>query len=131
LLEKYPGKIKIVFKNFPLSSHKFAYKAAAAALAAERQGKFNIFHDTLFKNYNRLSDDKIQEIAESLDLDMAQFNKETKDAAILMLITRDRTEGDQIGIRAVPTLFVNGKIFQRGNNLNQMIEDELKASMRP
>ena len=127
MLEKYPGKIKIVFKNFPLSSHKYAYKAAAAALAAERQGKFEKFHEALFKNYNKMSDDKIQEIAESLDLDMAQFNKDTKSAAVLMLISRDRTEGDQIGIRSVPTLFVNGKLFQRGRNLHQMIENELKS----
>lgn len=126
MLEKYPGKIKIVFKNFPLSSHKYAYEAAAAALAADRQGKFEQFHDMLFKNYNKMSDDKIQEIAESLDLDMTQFNKDTKAAAVLMLISRDRTEGDQIGIRSVPTLFVNGKLFQRGRNLHQMIENELE-----
>lgn len=123
MLEKYPGKIKIFFKNFPLSSHKFAQQAALAALAAERQGKFEKFHFTLFQNYAKLSDDKIQEIANSLGLNMEQFNKDVQDPAIARVIARDRTEGEQMLIRAVPSLFVNGRFFSRGSNLDQMIQD--------
>jgi protein-disulfide isomerase len=126
LLEKYPGKIKIFFKNFPISAHKFAQQAAVAALAADRQGKFEKFHFTLFENYNKLSEDKIQEIGKSLGLDMERFNKDVKDPAISRLIDRDRAEGEQIGIRAVPSLFINGKFFSRTSNLYQMIEDEIK-----
>jgi hypothetical protein len=49
VLEKYPKKVKLVFKNFPLRNHKFSMKVAAAALAAGRQGKFWEFHDLLYK----------------------------------------------------------------------------------
>ena len=68
VLEKYPQDVKLVFKNFPLRNHKFAEKAAIAALAAGEQGKFWEFHDLLFKNYNKLSDQKIQEIAQAVGI---------------------------------------------------------------
>ena len=68
LLKKYPDQIKLVFKNFPIRSHKYAVKAAAAALAAAREDKFWEFHDKLFENYNRLNDQKISEIAGQLGL---------------------------------------------------------------
>jgi len=56
VLEKNPKTVKVVFKNFPLRKHRFAAKAAAAALVAGRQEKFWEFHDELFKNYGQLSD---------------------------------------------------------------------------
>ena len=59
VLEKNPDKVKLVFKNFPLRNHKFAMPAATAALAAEKQGKFWEFHDLLFKDYNRLNEQKV------------------------------------------------------------------------
>ncbi|MCJ7682656.1 MAG: thioredoxin domain-containing protein, partial [Desulfobacteraceae bacterium] len=68
MLKKYPESVRIVFKNYPLKNHKFAAKAATAALSAGRQGKFWEFHDELFKNYRQLSDKKLNEIARKLDL---------------------------------------------------------------
>jgi len=68
VLEKYPQQVKLAFKNFPLPSHRFATKAAIAALAANAQGKFWEFHDALFKNYTSLDDAKIQQIARNSGL---------------------------------------------------------------
>ena len=76
VLEKYPAEVKYVFKNFPLSSHKFARPAAVAALAAGRQGKFWQFHDKLYQNYNRIDQQKIQDISLELGLDTVQFEKD-------------------------------------------------------
>ena len=109
VLEKYPGEVKIVFKNFPLNSHKFAKKAATAALAAESQGKFWEFHDLLFKNYNRLNDKKIRDIALELGLDMVKFDKKMKDPLIQERISRDLRDGNSADVRGTPTVFVNGK----------------------
>ncbi|APG27157.1 hypothetical protein A7E78_04485 [Syntrophotalea acetylenivorans] len=64
VLETYPGKVKLVFKNFPLGMHKNSRAAATAALAAERQGKFWPLYDLLFENYNKLNPQKIHELAE-------------------------------------------------------------------
>ena len=109
VLEKYPDNVKIVFKNFPLRNHKFARKAATAALAAESQGKFWEYHDLLFKNYNKLNDQKINEIALVLGLDQTEFQKKIKDPKIAAMISQDVQEGAQAGVRGTPTVFINGR----------------------
>jgi len=108
VLEKYPHDVKVVFKNFPLSSHNFAMKAAVAAMAVESQGKFWEFHDLLFKNYNRLNDQKIQEIALAVGLNQEEFEKKKNDPAIIRQINQDLFEGQQAGVRGTPTVFING-----------------------
>ncbi len=109
VLEKYPDDVKIVYKNFPLRNHKFAIKAATAALAAESQGKFWEFHDLLFKNYNKLNDQKIREIALELSLDQTEFEKKMKDPKITAMIRQDVREGAQAGVRGTPSIFINGR----------------------
>jgi protein-disulfide isomerase len=108
VLEQYPGKVKLVFKNFPLRNHEFSAQSALAALAAEGQGKFWEFHDLLYKNYSSINKEKIQEIALSLELDMEKFNKDIKDPALRAKVTRDLRDGAQAGVRSTPTVFVNG-----------------------
>ena len=109
VLEKYQGKVKVVFKNFPLRNHKFAMKAAIAALAAESEGKFWEFHDELYKNYNKLSDQKIREIALGLGFDQAEFEKKMNDPRITAMIRQDLQDGAQAGVRGTPTIFINGR----------------------
>jgi protein-disulfide isomerase len=109
VLEKNPKTVKIVFKNFPIRSHKFAVQAALAALAAGRQKKFWEFHDELFNNYNRLKEEKVQEIAAKLKLNKAQFEKDRKDPLLLEQIRQDVNEGVRAGVRGVPAVFVNGR----------------------
>ena len=128
LLKTYPGKVKLVFKNFPIRSHKYAVKAAVAALAAERQEKFWEFHDTLFKNYNRLNDQKIQEIVGLLGLDETKFKEQQKNPAITERIRQDYEEGIRLGVRGTPTLFINGKkLRDRGTkSMEAVVEKELQ-----
>ena len=84
-------------------------KAATAALAAESQGKFWEFHDLLFKNYNKLNDKKIREIALELGLDQTEFKKKMKDPKITAIIRQDVREGAHAGVRGTPTIFINGR----------------------
>ena len=83
-------------------------KAAVAALAAGSQGKFWEFHDLLFKNYNRLSDQKIQEIAQTVGLNMEEFEKKMNDPAVKQKVNQDFSDGRQAGVRGTPTVFING-----------------------
>ena len=101
--------MKLVFKNFPLRNHKFAWPAAIAALAANKQGKFWELHDQLYENYNRLSDQKIREIAQQVGLDMEKFDKDLKDPKLKAIVERDFQEGARAGVRGIPTIFVNGR----------------------
>ena len=128
MLDKYPEKVKLVFKNFPLPNHVFAKQAAAAALAANAQAKFREFHNKLFQNYRTLSNAKIQEIAKELGLDIERFNRDTSAPEVQKLIIRDLQDARQAGVRGAPTVFVNGKLAKNWSlqGLQQMIEDELK-----
>jgi protein-disulfide isomerase len=108
VLEKYPQEVKIAFKNFPLRNHKFAMKAAVAALAAESQGKFWEFHDLLFKNYNQLNDQKIQEIALAIGLNQAEYEKKKNDPATSRKVQQDFSDGQRAGVRGTPTVFIDG-----------------------
>ena len=132
MLNKYPNEVKLVIKHFPLRNHKFARKAATAALAANEQGKFWEFHHKLFENYKVLNDSKIQDIAKKLGLDMEKFNKDMNSPVIAKLINRDLRNGRQVGVRGTPTIFVNGKISKKRDlsGFSDMIEAELKRKGR-
>jgi protein-disulfide isomerase len=108
VLEKYPHDVKVAFKNFPLQNHKFAFKAAVAALAAESQGKFWEFHDLLFKNYNQINDQKIQEIALAVGLNQEEYEKKKNDPAITRKVQQDLSDGQRAGVSGTPTVFING-----------------------
>ncbi len=124
----FSDEVKLVVKNYPLNNHKFARKAAQAALAAKVQGKFWEYHHKLFQNYNSINDGKIQDIAKELNLDMEKFNKDMNSKEVQYIINRDVQNGRRIGVRGTPTVYINGK---RLNNrkipgFTKMIEAELK-----
>jgi protein-disulfide isomerase len=129
VLERYPKDVKFVFKNFPLNSHRFAMKAAAAALAAGSQGKFWEFHDRLFENYNRINDQKIREIALSLNLDEVELEKKMTDPEIQKRIRQDIFDGRQAGVNSTPSVFINGKLLRNRSlaGFQAAIEKELQV----
>jgi len=126
VLEKYPNDVKLVVKHFPLDIHQYAKKAAIAALAAGKQGKFWEVHEKLFASQNDLSDTKVETIAGELSLNMEQFNKDLKDPVIASLIDRDMNNGLKVNVKGTPTIFVNGKMLNQRSLLQQTIEAELK-----
>lgn len=127
VLEDNPGKVKIVFKQFPLARHNMARKAAAASLAANKQGKYWEYHDALIENDRSLSDAKLQEIAQDLGLDMDKFNKDMADPSIQKAIIDDVLDGQEAGVRGTPTVFINGKRLKSRtrDSFQQMIDAEL------
>jgi protein-disulfide isomerase len=134
LLEKFPLQVKLVFKSFPLRKHKYAKKAAVAAFAARRQGKFWEYHDLLFENIDTLSDQKFLEIARELGLDLERFEKDINDLKIVARINQDIRLGAHMGVRGTPTVFINGKV-SRARTLEALqaaVESALeKARKRP
>jgi protein-disulfide isomerase len=125
--------MKLVFKNFPLRNHKFARPAAIAALAANKQGKFWELHDQLYKNYNKLSEQKIREIAQQVNLDMEKFDKDMKDPELQAIVQRDFQEGAVAGVRGIPTIFVNGRLLRNRSlqGFEAEIEKELARERKP
>lgn len=128
VLEKYPDQVKVVFKNFPLRNHKYARKAAAAALAANNQGKFWKFNEELLKNGTQLNDQKVLAIARELGLNEEKFQTDWKDPKRAGEINKDVQDGIKAGVRGTPTIFVNGKLVKQRTleQFGTMIEKELK-----
>jgi protein-disulfide isomerase len=130
VLAAYPKQVKVVFKHFPLSMHKFAQSAALASIAARNQGKFWPLHDQLFANYNKLDDAKIRELAESVGLDMARFDQDMANPALPREILGDIQLGTKAGVRGTPAAYINGKQLKDRSfkGFKTMIDAELKKA---
>lgn len=128
ILERYPDHVKLVVKQFPLRNHPHAVAAAKAALAAHRQGRFWELHGKLFERYKELNETKIKELAEFVGLDMAKFDQDIKDPALVEMINRDVRNGLQVQVKGTPTVFVNGKLVRRADlkGIMDMVESELR-----
>lgn len=128
--EKYPDQVRIVFKNYPLKTHQFAVLAAAAAMAAERQGAFWRFHDRLFENGASINHEKIQSISRELDLDQEKFMRDLRDPDIMRQIRLDVEDAQKAGVVGVPAVFVNGRAA-RDRSLNgivSIVEEEIRRA---
>jgi protein-disulfide isomerase len=108
---KYEGKIKVVFKSYPLPFHQQAKSASVAAYAAGKQGKFWEMHDLLFANQGRLKEEGAlyTELAKQLGLNMDKFAKDSADPALAAQVDAEMAEGSKVGVQGTPTFFINGK----------------------
>ena len=97
------------------------------ATAAKNQGKFWEFHQALLKNYNALNDEKILSIARDLKLDMARYASDSKSPGSRALILEDISDGQRIGVRGTPSVYVNGKSVKsrRLGDLLRIVSEEL------
>jgi protein-disulfide isomerase len=128
VLETYPETVKVVFKHFPLRSHKFAFKAAQATVAADKQGRFWAFHDKLFENYKAINESMIRKTAQDLGLDMAQFDEGMKNPETTALIRKDVSDGQAAGVGGTPAVFINGRRLKNRSpaGFKASIDAELK-----
>jgi len=129
VLKAYPNDVKLVFKQFPLDIHSQAALAAAAALAAHRQGKFWPLHDAMFADRTHLSRKTILAMAGAAGLDTKRFEQDWDSAAIKQAVAREQAEGDKAGVDATPTVFIDGQKYNGELDLDAIrpiIEAELK-----
>lgn len=130
IMKAYPTQVKLVFKQFPLvESHPEAAVSAAAALAANRQGKFWQMHDAMFANHGSLSRKAIMGWAAGLGMDMKRFTADLDSQAIKQAVMRDMEDGNKIGVDATPTIFIDGQKYNGAlalDAIKPVIEAELK-----
>jgi len=112
LVAKYPEQVSVTFKQFPLSFHKQAFKAAEASLAAGAQGKFWEMHDILFANMKALHEDKLMVYATQLGLDMDTFKADLTGGKYAAQVRAEMAEGSKVGVRGTPSIYVNGRKWQ-------------------
>lgn len=109
LRKHYGDRVRVVFRNFPLSFHARARPAARAAMAAHRQGKFWEYHDLLFAHQEALTREDFVGHARKLSLDVAAFEKALDDPAIEAMVAADVALGETVGVPGTPTLFADGE----------------------
>lgn len=129
IMQMYPGKIKIVYKSFPLNSHRYSWKAATAAVAAYEKGKFWEFYKMLFDNYSQINDAKLLEIRKFFGFDTPEFETLMNSVKIRTRVAEDREEGRKLGVDGTPTVFINGKRLKnkRPEGFKEAIDAELKS----
>jgi len=111
LLERFAGRVRVVFRHFPLEEvHPHALAAAEAAECAGGQGKFWEMHDLLFANQDHLKTNQLHSYAERLQLDMARYTSEMDDEVYRQRIREQMDGARRSGVRATPTFFVNGRL---------------------
>ena len=106
--KSYNGKVRWVFKHYPLDFHPDAPLAHRAALAAGEQGKFWEMHDAIFLNQRAIKRDDLIRTAGTLGLEMTRFLADLDSANYQKVMQRDMAEGTQVGIDGTPTFFING-----------------------
>jgi protein-disulfide isomerase len=134
VLEKYPDKVKLAFKHFPLAFHKNARPLAIASLAAQEQGRFWEFHDVLFEQTAKRSLDaaKVDEYAKQAGCDVEKLKAdiEKNRAAYTKRIDADYQQGQNVAVRGTPTLYLNGKKLRDRTveGISRLIDAALKES---
>lgn len=130
LYKKYEGQTRFVFKNFPLSIHQYAEKAARAGVAAHKQGKFWEMHAVLFDNQQHLEVPAVEALAKSIGLDMTRFVADRDAEGTADIVARDRKQGERLEISSTPSIFINGRKFESSGDFKEDLEDWIQLDVK-
>ncbi len=114
LEQDFPGKLRLVFRQYPLEMHKNARLAALGAEAAALQGKFWDMHKHLFlkqHDWSKAEDFRplLDGYAKEIGLDVTRFAKDLESEKTVTRLRQDRERATSLGVTATPTLFINGQ----------------------
>ncbi|MCK9463746.1 MAG: DsbA family protein [Proteobacteria bacterium] len=123
LSHKYPARLEVLFKHFPIEYHGQALNAARAAEAARLQGRFWEMHDLLFANAAELTDEIYVDLAKRIGLDVARFERDFAAPATVARVNADKADGDAIGVDGTPFFVINRQPFYGSyGDLERMID---------
>jgi protein-disulfide isomerase len=132
LLDAYPGQIRFVYRNFPLTSmHPEAFPSAVAALCAQDQGSFWPYHEKLLGSAD-LGQAVYIQYASDLGLNVAAFQECLSSGSHDAEITNDSNYALSIGVGSTPTFYINGYPVIGAYPLNyfkQIIDQELAGTL--
>jgi protein-disulfide isomerase/uncharacterized membrane protein len=119
LVSQMQGRVKVVYKFYPLDRtcnpaggmHQHSCAAARAAYCASVQEKFWPFHDLVYANQTQLSDGSFFQFAQSLQLDVREFENCWKNAGSLAPVEKDIGQGNQLGVQGTPAIYLNGRKY--------------------
>jgi protein-disulfide isomerase len=134
VLSRYQGKVRFVFRHFPLDRiHPLARGASEAAACADQQGKFWEYHGELFAENAQLDRAGLDALAEKTGLDTAAFKLCMDERRTQALVQKDVEAGAAAGVSGTPAFFINGIPLQGAlpvGDFQQVIEEELAAKAK-
>jgi protein-disulfide isomerase len=130
------GKVKLVFRDFPLNQHPEGVLAAMAVNCARDQNKYWEFHDKVFREQYNKGDDVIRlkpadlkKWAKDIKLDPAAFDQCLDSEKYKDEVMKDKMEGEAAGVQGTPTFFINGHVMggaQQYPEYRKLIDDLLR-----
>jgi protein-disulfide isomerase len=132
LLDKYKGKIRLVYKHLPLSFHPQAELASQYYEAARLQSEEKAikFHDELYKNQAKIRNGEkyLKEVGKKLKLDVAKLAKDAKSSKVQKRIDEDKEEAAKFGFQGTPGFLLNGIPVKGAYPTSHFVQivDELK-----
>ena len=130
VLDKYKGKVRLGFRDFPLKQiHPMAQQAAEASRCAGDQGRFWEYHDLLYSNQTRLDSRGLTEHARVAGLDVPRFTACLSSGKFRAPVEGDIQAGATYGVSGTPAFFVNGVFLsgaQPASAFEKIIQSELE-----
>jgi protein-disulfide isomerase len=108
VMKTYDGKVRLVYRDFPLPFHPHAEKAAEAAQCAADQGKYWEMHEKLFANQQKLDPASLKAHAKDLGLDQGKFDKCLDSGDKAKVVETNKAAGSKVGVTGTPAFFING-----------------------
>lgn len=128
ILSRYPGKVQLVHRDFPLEGHPQAMPAARASRCAGEQGKFWDYHRSLMSVKGPMDDADLKSRAASLKLEPAAFSSCLASDRFDATIRAAFDEGTRAGVNSTPSYFVNGRLMAGAlpfEDFREVVEAEL------
>lgn len=108
VMKDYDGKVKMVFRDFPLGFHERAVPAAVAVNCAADQGKYWEMFDQVMPDQRKLSDEDLTAYAKNAKLNLEKWNACRADPARAEEVAKDQADGQSLGVTGTPAFFING-----------------------
>lgn len=112
VLKSYGNRVRLVVRDYPLSQHENALKAAEAANAANEQGKFFEYISLLYKRQKALDIPSLKKYATELGLNRQKFDAALASGTYAAEIKHDISDAEIYGVGSTPTLFINGVMLR-------------------
>ena len=134
LLKEYDSRLRIVFRNFPLSAHEHAREAALAAEAAGFQGKFWEMYDVLYREqvfwtYAPNTRELFESYAGTIGLNLDQFKEDMDGEKARERVDSDHALGDSLGVKVTPALFINNEPLDPKDKSPEGLRAAIKAAL--
>ncbi len=129
IVKENGDKVRLVARDFPLSQHAEAFKAAEAAEAAREQGKYWEYVQVLLQNQSTLTVEKLKSFATQVGLDRTRFDAALDSRKFTEMVQTDLEDGIKLGLKGTPSLFINGRRFTAKSyeELKENVDAALKA----